>query len=132
MSARLAMLCGLLLFAPPLAGQRVHEVRLRHPGPDEFRFAPARLVVGASDVIEFKVEEGGPYLVGFEPSDFAPADRARLQQALPAGADGLRGPVLAGPGAAFRVRLPGLPAGTYRFVSVTHAAYRMQGELTVR
>ena len=84
MSARLAMLCGLLLLAPPLAGQRVHEIRLRHPGPDEFRFAPARLVVGASDVIEFKVEEGGPYVVGFEPSDFAPADRARLQQALPA------------------------------------------------
>lgn len=132
MSARLAPLLGLLLAALPLAGQRIHEVRLRHPAPEEFRFAPARLVVGGSDVIEFTVEAGGPYVVGFEPGDLSPAEQARLQELLPAGSGALRGPVLPGPGASFRVRLPGLPPGTYRFVSVTHAAYRMQGELTVR
>ncbi len=132
MSARLATLCGLLLCALPLAGQRVHEVRLRHPAPEEFRFAPARLVVGGGDVIEFTVESGGPYVIGFEPADLAPADQARLQEAIPGSTGTLRGPVLAGPGASVRIRLPGLPAGRYRFMSVTHAAYRMQGELTVR
>ena len=75
---------------------------------------------------------GGPYVVAFVAADIPPALRGRLQAALPPGSTELRGPVLAAAGASFRVTLPGLPAGKYRFETVTHAAYRMQGTLTVR
>lgn len=132
MSRAFVLMGGLLLASPALAAQRVHEVRLEHPAEGVFRFAPDRLVVGGGDVIEFTVQSGGPYVVAFVAADIPPALRGRLQAALPPGSTELRGPVLATAGASFRVALPGLPAGKYRFETVTHAAYRMQGTLTVR
>ena len=105
---------------------------MRNPAAGQFRFVPARLTVGASDILEFTVDAGGPYVVGFLAADLSPADRERLQAGLSDASGPLRGPVLEGPGATFRVRLPALPPGTYRFESVTHASYRMQGAFTVR
>ncbi len=132
MLLRAVLLAGLLGLTSPLAGQRIHRVVLQNPAAGEYRFLPARLTVGPSDVIEFTVESGGPYVVGFLPADLSPADQNRLQAGLPGASGALRGPVLEGPGAGFRVGLPGLPAGTYRFQSVTHASYRMEGAFTVR
>lgn len=129
---RLGLLVGLLCASLPLSGQRVHTVALQNPSPGVFRFAPDRLSLGGSDVLEFTVESGGPYVIGFLAGDFRPEEVGRLQAALPGGGARLRGPVLEGQGASFRVILPGLRAGTYRFESVTHASYRMQGAFTVR
>lgn len=132
MSRAILLLGGLLLLGSTLSAQRVHQIRLEHPREGEFRFSPDKLVVAAGDILQFTVESGGPYVVAFVATDIPPGLRARFQAGLPAGGAELRGPVLAEPGASFRVTLPGLPAGKYRFESVTHAAYRMQGTLTVR
>ncbi len=132
MSLRLGMLLLLLGWAAPAPAQQVHRVLLRHPEAETFTFAPSRVTLRAGEVVEFAVESGGPYVVGFEADDLGPSDRARLQAAIPDASGPLRGPVLAGPGASFRLLLPALPAGRYRFAAVTHAAYRMQGELHVR
>lgn len=132
MSPRLGILLLLLAGATPASAQQVHRVLLRHPDAETFIFAPDRVTVAAGEVVVFTVESGGPYVVGFSAEDLEPSDRARLQAALPEASGPLRGPVLAGPGASFRLVLPALPAGRYRFAAVTHAAYRMQGELRVR
>lgn len=132
MSRAILLLGGLLLLGSTLSAQRVHQIRLEHPDEEEFRFSPDKLVVAGGDILQFTVESGGPYVVAFVAADIPPVLRARFQAALPAGGAELRGPVLGEPGASFRVTLPGLPAGKYRFESVTHAAYRMQGTFTVR
>jgi plastocyanin len=134
MLARL-ILSGMLLMAvplSPLSAQRVHPVRLVHTASGEFRFEPRRVNANRGDILEFTVQSGGPYVVGFEPADLPGRARDLLDVAIPERTGFLRGPVLAGPGSAFRITIPGLPKGSYRFLGVTHMAYRMEGRLVIR
>jgi plastocyanin len=134
MLARL-ILNGMLLAVAPLstlAAQRVHSVRLVQTSGGEFRFEPGRVNASPGDVLEFTVRSGGPYVVGFEPADLDDRARDLLDVAIPERTGFLRGPVLAGPGSAFRITIPGLPKGSYRFLGVTHMAYRMEGRLVIR
>jgi plastocyanin len=117
--------------AAPARSQRVHQVRLLHPSEQKFLFEPVRVTAKPGEVLEFIVESGGPYVVGFEPADLPAAARTLLDQAIPDPSGTLRGPVLAGPRSSFRIVLPALPKGNYRFSSVTHVAYRMGGILTM-
>jgi plastocyanin len=131
-SSRWMLLLGLAAAVTPgLRAQTVVRVHLVQAGPEVFRFDPSRITARPGDAIEFSVTSGGPYVVGFEPQDLTGAARERLQAAIPEPSAPLRGPVLAGPGAHFRVILPELPKGKYRFASLTHLAYRMTGVLTV-
>lgn len=133
LASRWMLILGLAAAVTPgLAAQTVVRVRLVQAGPEAFRFDPARITVRPGDVIEFSVASGGPYVVGFEPQDLTGPARERLQAAIPEPSAPLRSPVLAGPGAHFRLVLPELPKGKYRFASLTHLAYRMTGVLTVR
>lgn len=118
--------------ATPARAQRVHQVKLIHTGGDQFRFEPIRVNARPGEVLEFVVESGGPYVVGFEAVDLPEAARALLDQAIPNPSGSLRGPVLAGPQSRFRIVLPGLPPGSYRFTSLTHVAYRMGGILVIQ
>lgn len=129
------LVCGMLLLwapVPSIAAQKVHRIGLVRAGDNQFRFEPKRVTAKAGDVLEFTVRSGGPYVVGFQPSGLSPEVRGRLDAAIPGRSAPLRGPVLGGEGDRFRIVVPDLPQGSYRFVSVTHLAYRMEGELIVR
>jgi plastocyanin len=118
--------------AAPVRAQRVHQVKLLHPSEQKFLFEPVRVTAQPGEVIEFIVESGGPYVVGFEAADLPATARTLLEQAIPDPSGTLRGPVLAGPRSKFRIVLPALPKGNYRFSSVTHVAFRMGGILTIQ
>jgi plastocyanin len=131
--SRALLVIVLLLLAGPAAAQRAQTVRLTSTrGGTVFRFTPERLTVRPGDVLEFRAEAGAPYVVAFEPADLDTRSRNLLAAAL-AHPDGeLRGPVLADSGSRFRLTVPALRPGTYRFFSLTHRAYRMAGVLVVK
>ncbi len=125
--AALWLLAGGL--APRL--QQAHQIRLRHPSAEAYRFEPARITARPGDRLVFTVEGGGPYVIGFEPADFAPRERALLDAAMPDRTGELRSPLLPRPGSRFELTVPALPKGSYRFAAVTHIAYQMSGVLVV-
>jgi plastocyanin len=125
---------GLLAFqAAPALAQRVQAVKLVHPERSTtYKFEPSTVTASPGDVLVFEVESGGPYMVAFQPADFSAPALALMIKAVPGANPELRGPTLRAKGDSFRVTLPSLPPGEYRFYSVTHVAYRMAGTLTVR
>jgi plastocyanin len=131
-STHLAVLLLALVAAAPARAQKVHQVKLLHASGDLFRFEPNQINARPGEVLDFVVMSGGPYVLGFEAQDLSPADRELLNNAIPERSGSLRGPALRGPGSGFRVVLPGLSKGSYRFASVTHLAYRMEGLLVIR
>jgi plastocyanin len=120
-----------LAVAFPVVGQAHIAVRLVHPSAEQFAFQPATITARPGDVLEFTVESGGPYVIGFEPADLAPRERALLDTALPDHSASLRTGILPRPGSRLQLVVPDLPRGTYRFAAVTHIAYRMTGVLVV-
>ena len=133
MLTRYAPLAGLLLTlaAPPLRGQAVHVIRLEHDaGRQEYRFAPSRVTARAGDLLVFRVTGGGDHSVVFE-DGMPAAARAALSAALPQRVGDLAGPLLR-PRGVYRVRVPALPAGEYRFYCLPHRAYDEVGVLAVR
>jgi plastocyanin len=131
-STHLAVFLVALVVAAPARAQEVHQVKLVHASGELFRFEPNRINARPGEVLDFVVVSGGPYVLGFEAQDLSPTDREILNNAIPERSGFLRGPVLPGPGSGFRVVLPGLSKGSYRFASVTHLAYRMGGLLVIR
>jgi plastocyanin len=125
---------GLLaLHTAPVAAQRTHTVKLVHPeSSSSYRFEPGTVTANPGDVLVFTVESGGPYMVAFQPGDFSAPALVLMTKAIPGANAELRGPTLRTRGDSFRVTLPSLPPGEYRFYSVTHVSYRMAGTLTVR
>jgi plastocyanin len=130
---RVLLVVGLVLVATPATAQRTQVVRLtRSADGTLFRFDPGRLTVRPGDVLEFRAETGGPYVVAFEPADLDARGRGLIAAALSHPNGELRSPVLADSGSRFRMTVPALPPGTYRFLSLTHMAYRMAGLLIVQ
>ena len=120
-----------LLGAIPAAAQEVHEIRMVSAGRGEFRFQPAALTVRRGDVLLFRAESGGPHSVVFEARGVSAADRERLNEAMPRRAGDLSSPLLTD-GTEYRVVVPFMTAGTYRYFCLPHRAYDMRGEITVR
>jgi plastocyanin len=129
-----------LLFAPlaalatasaaPAHAQKVHEIRLEHDAAaHEYRFSPATISARAGDVLVFKVTGGGDHGIVFE-GNMPAAARAALSAAMPRRVGDLSGPML-GPRAEYRITLPALPAGLYRFYCLPHRAYDEAGTLTI-
>ncbi len=125
----LLVLCGAR--AAPLAAQKLHQIRLVHPGPDAYAFVPDRITVRPGDRLEFTVESGGPYVIGFEPADLTAQGLLLLDAAIPDRSGPLRSAPLPRSGSRFQLVVPDLPKGRYRFAAVTHIAYRMVGVLVV-
>jgi plastocyanin len=127
-----AAAAGLLLSGLDRAdAQEVHEIRMVSSGKSEFRFQPASLTARRGDVLLFRSVSGGPHSVVFQEAGVAPADRERLNEAMPSRAGDLSSPLLTD-GTEYRVVIPALTAGTYRFFCLPHKAYDMRGEVTVR
>jgi plastocyanin len=126
----IAVLFGLLaLGAAPVAAQKVHEIEMVSAG-GEFRFQPASVTVERGDVLLFKSVSGAPHSVVFEGKEIAPEARQALNEALPRRAGNLSSPLLT-EGTEYRVVVPRLPRGTYRFFCLPHRAYDMRGEITL-
>jgi plastocyanin len=116
----------------PSSAQTTHIIRLEVDlERDVHRFVPARIAAKAGDVLVFRVSSGAPHAIGFEPAGLSAARRALLQAALPDPSSDLQGPVLSRNGMEYRMTVPRLPSGTYRFYSTPHRAYEMRGELIV-
>jgi plastocyanin len=114
------------------AAQSTHVVRLEVDADrDVHRFVPARVTARPGDVLLFRVSTGAPHAVAFEKAGLSPAARALLESSLPDRSSELQGPVLARNGAEYRMTVPKLPVGVYRFYSSPHRAYEMRGELII-
>lgn len=131
-------LAALLLGAAPAAAQAgtptttVHEIRLeRGEGEHTFAFVPARVVAAPGDVLLFRVVSGSPHSVVFEAADMTPAAARAWTAALPRRVAPLTGPLLVEAGLEYRVVVPDVPPGRYRFFSLPRLAYDMRGEVEV-
>ena len=126
------LVLGLLIGARRLTAQRAHRIELECASDGSTcRFRPGEVHVSPGESVEFVVLSGGPYVVGFQAADLSPEGRSVLNQAIPERSGDLEGPLLRGPGARFRITIPGLPKGSYHFAAVTHVAYRMGGTLII-
>ena len=121
---------GALSWAPA-AAQEVHEIRMVAKSRGEFRFEPASLSVRRGDVLLFQAISGGPHSVVFEGRGVSAPDRERINEAMPRRAGDLSSPLLTD-GADYRVVVPALTAGSYRFFCLPHKAYDMKGEVAVK
>jgi plastocyanin len=126
-----ALVASASAFAPSLSAQTVHEIRLEHDAArHEYRFNPGTVTAQAGDVLVFKVTGGGDHGIAFEDA-MSPGARAALSAAMPRRVADLSGPLL-GPRAEYRITLPRLPAGEYRFYCLPHRAYDEVGTLTIK
>ena len=130
--SRLVIVLGALLVAgvPRAAAQEVHEIRMVAAGKREFRFQPSVVTARRGDVLLFKAVSGAPHSVVFEGKDLSDDARRKLNAAIPRRASDLSSPLLT-EGSDYRVVIPALPAGTYRFYCLPHRAYDMRGEVTI-
>jgi plastocyanin len=111
--------------------QEVHEIRMVAEGKRDFRFAPASITARRGDVLLFRAVSGAPHNVVFEGKGLPPEAVQKLNGAMPRRAGELSSPLLT-EGSEYRVVVPSVPNGTYRFYCLPHRAYDMRGELTVR
>jgi plastocyanin len=121
------------LTARPGAAQDVHRIRLESDAEKEdYRFAPASITAHPGDVLVFKVVNGAPHSIVFEGSGLSEKAHASLNAALGRRSGDLTGPLLTENGSEYRVVVPVLPAGTYRFFCLPHRAYDERGELKIK
>lgn len=131
----LAAAIGLVLsLSVPVSGsaQATHVVKFQaDPAQHDYRFEPAIIVAHPNDVLVFKVLNGAPHNITFEAADLSPQAHAALNGALPRRSADLASPLLTEPGAEYRVVVPAIPSGRYRFFCLPHRAYDERGELRV-
>jgi plastocyanin len=82
-------------------------------------------------VLVFRTVSGAPHSVVFEAGGLSDQAHEALNSAMPRRSGDLSSPLLTKNGAEYRVRVPALPNGTYRFFCLPHRAYDMRGQLTV-
>ncbi len=125
----------LVLFLPlarPGAAQSTHLVKFHADTVEgEYRFEPAVVVAHPNDVLVFKVVNGAPHSITFEGDGLSPQAHAALNAALPRRSADLTGPLLTAPGTEYRVVVPAIPPGRYRFFCLPHRAYDERGVLRV-
>jgi plastocyanin len=120
-------------FAGSSAAQATHLVKFHaDTAADEYRFEPSVVAANPNDVIVFRVVNGAPHNITFESAGLSPQAHAALNAALPRRAADLTSPLLTAAGAEYRVVVPGIPAGRYRFFCLPHRAYDERGELVVK
>ena len=113
--------------------QESHVVRLEaNAERDEYSFRPASVTARPGDVLVFKLTNGAPHSIVFEAAGLTRTGREALNAAMPDRAGDLSSPLLTENGTEYRMTVPTLPAGTYRFFCLPHRAYDMRGELRIR
>ncbi len=118
--------------AVPAFGQATHLVKLgADTTAEKYRIEPAVVVVHPKDVVVFQVVGGAPHNITFEAAGLSPQARSALNASLPRRSADLSSPLLTSEGMEYRMVVPAIPAGTYRFYCLPHRAYDERGELRV-
>ena len=113
--------------------QASHEIRMEaNEQRHEYAFVPAEVTARPGDVLVFRSVSGGPHSVVFEAGGLPAAAHEALNGAMPRRSADLSSPLLTGNGAEYRITIPDLPRGTYRFFCLPHRAYDMRGQLTIK
>ena len=119
---------GATAAAAPITGQ-THEVKMI--GDDKgYRFEPAELKIKAGDGVKWVMVSGGPHNVSFDANAVGAAANA-LTANMPNQMSPLASPYLTNPNETYTVSFANVPAGTYDYVCVPHAAMNMKGKITV-
>ncbi len=121
----------------PLAGrahaQATHTIDLRADREARrFGFTPATISARAGDILVFKVGSGPPHSIAFDPTGLARADQTAINRAMTGRVSELRGPLLVSVGETYRMVVPRLTPGTYRFYCLTHQVYGAAGSLVIK
>jgi plastocyanin len=135
----LASLALLAVQAAPASAQRgrgrkvvSREIRLIHQhGEEAYRFEPAKLTVHPGDTLVFRVMGGPPHNIVIAADNLTPRARAAWNAALPGRVGDLSGPLLTTVGERYRVVVPAVPSGSYRYYCLSHRAYDETGVITV-
>ena len=131
---RACALAGLILLGAATTGaaQRERLIRLQvNSDRDQYRFLPARTAAHSGDVLVFQVISGAPHSIVFESAGLSPQTHEALNSAIPRRTADLSSPLLTTNGAEYRMILPALPRGIYRFYCLPYRAYDMRGELHI-
>ena len=113
--------------------QATHVVRLITNTKNQvYRFEPAQVVAAPNDVIVFQVVSGSPHSVVFEGEGMSAGVRGAFNNALTGRSGDLSSPLLTAAGSSYRLVVPQVPPGTYRFYCLPHRAYDMRGSLTIK
>lgn len=127
------VLGSLALSAGVAAAQETHEIRMEvNEKRTEYAFVPAEITARSGDVLVFRTVSGAPHSVVFEAGGLSAAAHEALNAAMPRRSADLSSPLLTRNGADYRITVPALPKGTYRFFCLPHRAYDMRGQVTVR
>jgi plastocyanin len=102
------------------------------PDRESYRFEPSSIQAKPGDVLQFRVISGAPHNVAFEGAGMADAVRQAWNAALTRRAGDLSGPLLPQNGSTYRIVVPLVPPGAYRFFCLAHRAYDERGEVVVR
>jgi plastocyanin len=114
------------------AAQATHLVKFQaDTAAGEYHFEPAVVRAHPHDVIVFQLVNGAPHNITFESAGLSPQAHDALNAALPRRSADLTSPLLTAAGAEYRVVVPSIPAGRYRFFCLPHRAYDERGELRV-
>jgi plastocyanin len=116
--------------AAPATGT-THEVKMIGDATG-YKFDPANTTVKQGDAVKFIMVSGGPHNVTFQNVTDAAA-KAQLDANMPGQKMGeLSGPMVMQPNEPYIISFAKVPAGTYNFVCLPHAAMNMKGAITVQ
>lgn len=134
-SAPLALFLALLFLGTITqrsSAQATHLLKLQaEAGEDAYRVVPQRVVAHVNDVLVFRVVSGEPHSITFEAEGLSPQAHDALNQALKRRSADLTTPLLTAPGAEYRMEIPAIPKGSYRFFCLPHRAYDERGVLVI-
>ena len=132
-AAAVTALCLAVASAPRVSAQQLHEIHLvADPDGESYRFEPASVEAKPGDLLQFRVMSGAPHSVVFEGAGMSESVHQAWNGALTRRAGDLSGPVLGRDGATYRVVVPSVPPGTYRYFCLPHRAYDERGQVVVR
>jgi plastocyanin len=119
--------------ATPGTAQATHVVRMiANPKNEVYRFEPATVEAAPNDVLVFQVVSGAPHSVVFEGEGMSAGVKGAFNTALTGRSGDLSSPLLTATGMEYRLIVPQVPSGTYRFYCLPHRAYDMRGALRVK
>ena len=126
------VVCLAIASGTQASAQELREIRLvADPDAESYRFEPASIKVKPGDVLLFRVVSGAPHNIALEPGTMNEATRQAWSDALPHRTAELSGPLLVRTGMTYRVVVPTVPTGTYRYFCLTHRAYDERGEIVI-
>ena len=108
-----------------------HEVKMIGDASG-YKFEPAALTIKAGDAVKWIMVSGGPHNVAFQNVGNAAA-KAQIDANMSGQKMGeAAGPMVMQPNEGYTVSFAKVPAGTYEYNCMPHAAMNMKGTITVQ